>query len=911
MAYSKIKHVEAAQKHLGQNRVPQAIAEYQQVLKNEPSDQVTLMTVGDLYVRQGETFQAIDYFARLAQIFVRDGFLTKAIAIYKKIAKLAPEEMKPLERLAELYVQQGVLSEARPLFLQLAEGHLKAGRREPAAALLRKLLEAEPDNLRVQMRLAEVQIAMGQKGDAAQTFLVCAERQLIHHDPEEAVKLVARSLELAPDNLAARLLKARALGAAGKQGEAVVVLESLPDLDTGSEAAEQLLDIYLQGGKADLATKLTQRILAQNPKNYALAVKTVTFVLESAKPDGALTLLNPIRKTMAENGDTEPLSQMLHAAAIKLPGRMEPHEWLVELFTQANDTFHLAEALAQLGQAAAAAGRFDRARQVYEQLIQRSPEDGNIRRNLEQVRARLGMDPLAVAEATPVPAAEEPVAPAKFEEPPLEDETQQFVTLALTDVDLFSSYGLTPKAIDLLEKVVVRAPRHTLSLEKLLDLHLGEGNNKRTAELAEQLSSIHAERGDTANAERFAELYRRFQRAASLDPELPPAPTEFELPAAPPQELEFSVPAPTQVEPVEEIASVAREAVAKPSHDELDPEATQEVVHEVDLSDEWASISEQLNGEPTPIEASSAQDTEKSTSALKPAFVEANTSSFAIEDEADLPPVLSVPARDPNAPSPDLQADAGATEEPAEYELELLEGMLQGASTSNVSPIRADAELDAGPLGDLALELGMVLDAAMPGTAGASGNGAARTFPMSDVPGDVAGHTNGGSPPSSFPVPSVPMVEASGPGGPLSEIFAEFRDALDELQADEDPETHYNLGIAYREMGLLEEAISEFQKVIQAHDRGKVFRYPMQCCTLLALGFMEKGQPEIACFWYERALLTPGLDQEAVLALQYDLGVSQDLAGRAEAALKSFQQVYAMNIDYRDVAERIGSLRQR
>jgi tetratricopeptide (TPR) repeat protein len=85
----------------------------------------------------------------------------------------------------------------------------------------------------------------------------------------------------------------------------------------------------------------------------------------------------------------------------------------------------------------------------------------------------------------------------------------------------------------------------------------------------------------------------------------------------------------------------------------------------------------------------------------------------------------------------------------------------------------------------------------------------------------------------------------------------------------------------------------------------------MQCCTLLALGFMEKGQPEIACFWYERALLTPGLDQEAVLALQYDLGVSQDLAGRAEAALKSFQQVYAMNIDYRDVAERIGSLRQR
>src|SRR5215467_8988140 len=128
MGYNKTKHVASAQKYLTQGKLPQAIAEYQTVLKYEPNDQITLMTVGDLFVRKGETFQAIEYFERLAQVFTRDGFLTKAIAIYKKIAKLAPEELKPLEKLAELYVQQGVLSEARPIYLQLAEGHLKAGR---------------------------------------------------------------------------------------------------------------------------------------------------------------------------------------------------------------------------------------------------------------------------------------------------------------------------------------------------------------------------------------------------------------------------------------------------------------------------------------------------------------------------------------------------------------------------------------------------------------------------------------------------------------------------------------------------------------------------------------------------------------------------------------------------------------
>jgi len=203
MGFNKTKHVTAAQKYLTQGKLPQAIAEYQNVLKYEPNDQITLMTVGDLFVRKGETFQAIEYFERLAQVFTRDGFLTKAIAIYKKIAKLAPEELKPLEKLAELYVQQGVLSEARPIFLQLAEGHLKAGRREMSAALLRKLLEAEPDNMRVQMRLADIQQAMGQVDDAAQTYLHCAERLLGSHEAAEAAKMAERALKLKPENLSA------------------------------------------------------------------------------------------------------------------------------------------------------------------------------------------------------------------------------------------------------------------------------------------------------------------------------------------------------------------------------------------------------------------------------------------------------------------------------------------------------------------------------------------------------------------------------------------------------------------------------------------------------------------------------------------------------------------------------------
>src|SRR2546429_4769197 len=76
-------------------------------------------------------------------------------------------------------------------------------------------------------------------------------------------------------------------------------------------------------------------------------------------------------------------------------------------------------------------------------------------------------------------------------------------------------------------------------------------------------------------------------------------------------------------------------------------------------------------------------------------------------------------------------------------------------------------------------------------------------------------------------------------------------------------------------MGLLEEAISEFQKVAKASDNGRAFRYTMQCCTLLGLAFMEKGQPAIAAIWYERALHTPGIDPESTLALRSEEHTSE------------------------------------
>ena len=145
----------------------------------------------------------------------------------------------------------------------------------------------------------------------------------------------------------------------------------------------------------------------------------------------------------------------------------------------------------------------------------------------------------------------------------------------------------------------------------------------------------------------------------------------------------------------------------------------------------------------------------------------------------------------------------------------------------------------------------------------------------------------------------------------LSSMFGELKQELehDAATADEDPETHYNLGVAFREMGLLDEAIGELQKVCQFVDRGHTFPNLMQAYTWLAQCFLEKGMPEVAVRWYEKALKLPNLEQETRTALHYELASALESSGNNPAALSNFLEVYSSNIDYRDVGERIKALR--
>lgn len=138
----------------------------------------------------------------------------------------------------------------------------------------------------------------------------------------------------------------------------------------------------------------------------------------------------------------------------------------------------------------------------------------------------------------------------------------------------------------------------------------------------------------------------------------------------------------------------------------------------------------------------------------------------------------------------------------------------------------------------------------------------------------------------------------------LEEIIDGFKRGVAENLSSEDFGTHYELGIAYREMGLLDEAIGEFQ--LASKDPRRI----VECSSMLGICFLDKGLPELAVRWYKKGLESPVVSEEQALGLLYDLASVYLSQGDSDSAYRTFVEIYGMNSNYRDVAQRIQGLQE-
>jgi tetratricopeptide (TPR) repeat protein len=153
------------------------------------------------------------------------------------------------------------------------------------------------------------------------------------------------------------------------------------------------------------------------------------------------------------------------------------------------------------------------------------------------------------------------------------------------------------------------------------------------------------------------------------------------------------------------------------------------------------------------------------------------------------------------------------------------------------------------------------------------------------------------------------IVEEQEPTGDEAADFADmlrkFKQGVSDNVEEEDHEAHYDLGVAYKEMGLLDEAIAEFQKALRGtKERTRTFEALGHC-------FVEKGQLPVAATILQRALAEPGVRDESLIGVLYLLGAIAEDQKQFTDAEKHYERVFAVDIQFRDVGERLNAVEQR
>jgi hypothetical protein len=233
----------------------------------------------------------------------------------------------------------------------------------------------------------------------------------------------------------------------------------------------------------------------------------------------------------------------------------------------------------------------------------------------------------------------------------------------------------------------------------------------------------------------------------------------------------------------------------------------------------------------------------------------------------------------PPPPPPAVPAAEGPAEEPLSLGADFLDFGSAAAAATPVPSAAAEVQPPAAAR-DLA-------DQTVPPTEG---------FDLESELGDL------------FSAQPAVAEEAPAPAGTdfgdaaLADIFREFQKGVDKQLGKEDYETRYNLGIAYKEMGLVDEAIAEFQ--LAAKDESRL----LECSSMLGICFLEKGMPKLAVKWFEKGLQAPGRTEDEYQALRYDLASAFEQSGEVERARTIFTELYGQDSTFRDVADRVRQL---
>jgi tetratricopeptide (TPR) repeat protein len=821
---------------------------------------------------------------------VAKGAYDKAIKEYQKVLDADPRDVRVLQKMGELFQKKNDNVQAAAFFTRVAECYAGDGFFLKAVALYKQVLRLNPELVEVNLKLAELHQQLGLLTEAMAFFQTVVAHHEKRGDTRATFDTLKKMVDLDSENVSSRLKLAELYAREGMGGEALLEFR-------------RAADYFQKNGRADEGLRVLERIAALEPDNLPLA--------------------RDLARDYLSRGDAKRALAKLQLCFKVDPRDLETLKLLAEAFTALGHTSKTLSVFKEMAKLHAERNHIGDARAAWAKVEQLDPADPD----LVAWRAEVARGPVAHPGLIPSAAAPPPPPPPPSPAaPPLRPEQVQKL---LTETDVYVKYGLHEKALEHLRRIFSVDPENLAAHEKAYHIYRSAGQSAQASEQLLNVLRLFTRRLESERAQPYLETL------------LAEAPDHPEMPAF------LSVLRPEGASGDEGLAAVSSEeemlvpddADAPETDTDLGLESTTGGDSEELISDEAVLMADEdeegpvadVDDEPlTPAPAHQEERPTASASAPGPAdgyaeaqpFFEPEAEVVAEEEEAAAASAEPLGAYEAGVESPvEMPPEEEVEEEiaftpmetgPVTEELDEATFFLEQGLVAEAREILETVEVVRPGLPRTAALLRRLEKAEHEGT------------PLPPPPPPGEGHDR---PPGIEPIPirtgSYNLAEelaeelATLPEEPVpeladgdfqysvDEVFSEFKKGLEKVVNPSDVDTHYDLGIAYKEMGLVEDAIAMFE-VARKGCIGK--RKELDCLTMIALLEGMRGDWGKAVDAYRQALASEHAVGPTLIALRYDLGAAYESAGAPGRALHQYLKVAEQDPDHRDVKRLVAKL---
>ena len=959
MAVDKNAVTKEAQKFATKGQFDKAIAEWKKLLRDFPNDANIHNTIGDLCLKKNAKADAVEAYKKAADLLAADGFTSKAIALYKKVLNIDPRKIEVHLALADLNAEKGLTGNALESYKFVADHYTQKNEIAKALGIYQKMADLNPSNAAFRLKLGDMYAREGLKSDAARTYLEAADAHISSEAYQEARQIFEKVLALDPHNKQVYHKAGIVYSKEGKFAEACKAFKPAFEADPANQELTDLyLDALVKAGRGAEAEEVYRKILAQ----AELREKLFRLLLEAKEYDKAYAEASPFVDAQVEVREYDSAEEMLKSFIAAMPKHVEARRKLSDFYANirrdedaAKEQVQIAEILAASGDRAGAKEAADRAREMApdlpeaQQLISRLESGASFAAPApEEAPAAATAEPdiISTFQATeePAPAAPEFIsaleapeeAPVPASEAAASAEEDPDVLEAFTEVDVLIKYGMASKAMEQLEALAEKFGDSLQVRTRLRDLYQEQGNTQKAVQWAIDLAEVFDRKGLAVEAS------TTLQQALDLDPanadllsrlgkeSAPPAAAAVVEPSAPPSldeeltfgEIELLAPAqePPAVSLEQEMAfgeldiPVLSESPATTGEGPapMDEALTFEEPDSAVIAGKAPTIDETLECEPpaaaawTPPAPPAEQEPVEKAFDLSEAWAEAEFYfQQGLFDEAKrrYEDILQ------HAPSESRVLDrlshlSREKEEVQEFSklAEAVEGLESFIPSGEQSDGFSASDSDDEAVRSLMQEIRQMNVPPAPPVRKATPAPPRQSRAVEDDFFDLAAELKEELSDSTALKKPVSPEDQS-----LDDIFEDFKKGVELQSHAEDSDTHYNLGIAYKEMELLDDAVNEFLLTREGEPMFVESRYMLGLCYMQKDEYIKATAELRNAIGYSEAF---GGEEDQRLSMLYDLGLAFQGSGNSEAALAEFQKIQAAAPSYRDVGSKITDLKQ-